>query len=199
MTWLLTPATVSLAVPLYRQLKLLKKNLPAIFAGLLAGILSGLGAIFGLCILFGLDNQLSVSLLPKSITVAIGSILSVAYLVWYHFRNRRKENLRSEEIPDPGGKMLGHLLKLAIPITLSSCTLSIVNLIDTGLVSGQLQAVFTEIQNGLLTVDNSVLNIFPKAVEIFQKQHGLSADGIAGNQTLYHLSHHESTWWNSIS
>lgn len=75
-TWLLTPATVSLAVPLYRQLKLLKKNLPAIFAGILAGILSGLGAIFGLCILFGLDKQLSVSLLPKSITVAIGSLLS---------------------------------------------------------------------------------------------------------------------------
>ncbi len=75
-TWLLTPATVSLAVPLYRQLKLLKKNLPAIFAGILAGILSGLMAIFGLCVLFGLDKQLSVSLLPKSITVAIGSILS---------------------------------------------------------------------------------------------------------------------------
>lgn len=76
MTWLLTPATVSLAVPLYRQLKLLKKNLPAIFAGLLAGILSGLMAIFGLCVLFGLDRQLTVSLLPKSITVAIGSILA---------------------------------------------------------------------------------------------------------------------------
>ena len=75
-TWLLTPATVSLAVPLYRQLKLLKKNLPAIFAGLLAGILSGLAAILGLCVLFGLDRQLSVSLLPKSITVAIGSVLA---------------------------------------------------------------------------------------------------------------------------
>ncbi len=76
MTWLLTPATVSLAVPLYRQLKLLKKNLPAIFAGLLAGILSGLGAILGMCMLFGLDKQLTISLLPKSITVAIGTILS---------------------------------------------------------------------------------------------------------------------------
>lgn len=100
--------------------------------------------------------------------VSIGSLLSVAYLAWYHFRHKRRETVKSDEIPDPGSKMLGRLLKLAIPITLSSCTLSIVNLIDTGLVSGQLQSVFTEIQNGLLTVDNSVLNIFPKAVEIFQ-------------------------------
>ena len=100
--------------------------------------------------------------------VSIGSLLSVAYLAWYHFRHKRRETVKSDEIPDPGSKMLGRLLKLAIPITLSSCTLSIVNLIDTGLVSGQLQSVFAEIQNGLLTVDNSVLNIFPKAVEIFQ-------------------------------
>ena len=100
--------------------------------------------------------------------VSIGSLLSVAYLAWYHFRHKRRETVKSDEIPDPGSKMLGRLLKLAIPITLSSCTLSIVNLIDTGLVSGQLQSVFTDIQNGLLTVDNSVLNIFPKAVEIFQ-------------------------------
>ena len=100
--------------------------------------------------------------------VSIGSLLSVAYLAWYHFRHKRRETVKSDEIPDPGSKMLGRLLKLAIPITLSSCTLSIVNLIDTGLVNGQLQSVFTDIQNGLLTVDNSVLNIFPKAVEIFQ-------------------------------
>lgn len=100
--------------------------------------------------------------------VSIGSVLSVAYLAWYHFRHKRRETVKSDEVPDRGSKMLGHLLKIAIPITLSSCTLSIVNLIDTGLVSGQLQSVFTDIQNGLLTVDNSVLNIFPKAVEIFQ-------------------------------
>lgn len=100
--------------------------------------------------------------------VSIGSLLSVAYLAWYHFRHKRKETVTSDEVPDPGSKMLGRLLKLAIPITLSSCTLSIVNLIDTGLVSAQLQSVFTDIQNGLLTVDNSVLGIFPKAVEIFQ-------------------------------
>ena len=75
-TWLLTPATVSLAVPLYRQLKMLKKNLIAIFAGITAGVVSGLTALLLLCALFSLDRQLTVSLLPKSITVAIGSVLS---------------------------------------------------------------------------------------------------------------------------
>lgn len=76
MTWLLTPATVSLAVPMYRQLKQLKGNLTAIFAGIVAGVVSGLGALLLLCMLFGLDRQLTVSLLPKSITVAIGSVLA---------------------------------------------------------------------------------------------------------------------------
>lgn len=76
MTWLLTPATVSLAVPLYRQLKMLKKNLAAIFAGIAGGVTAGLGALLLLCALFGLDRQLTVSLLPKSITVAIGSVLA---------------------------------------------------------------------------------------------------------------------------
>ena len=75
-TWLLTPATVSLAVPMYRQLKQLKGNLTAIFAGIIGGAAAGLGAILLLCAVFALDRQLTVSLLPKSITVAIGSVLA---------------------------------------------------------------------------------------------------------------------------
>jgi len=75
-TWLLTPATVSLAVPMYRQLKQLKGHLTAIFAGIVSGVASGLGALILLCAVFALDRQLTVSLLPKSITVAIGSVLA---------------------------------------------------------------------------------------------------------------------------
>ena len=41
-SWLLTPATVSLAVPLYEQTKALKRNLPAILAGVVAGAVSSL-------------------------------------------------------------------------------------------------------------------------------------------------------------
>lgn len=72
-------------------------------------------------------------------------------------------------MPDSSRSILSHLLKLAVPITLSSCTLSIVNLIDTNLVQSQLQTVFTAIQDGLTGISNSVLDIFPKAVEIFQE------------------------------
>lgn len=75
-SWLLTPATVCLALPLYRQLKLLKNNLPAILAGIIAGTLTGLISVFVMCRLMGLDRQLSVSLLPKSITTAMGIVLS---------------------------------------------------------------------------------------------------------------------------
>ena len=75
-TWLLTPATVSLAVPLYTQLKVFKDQLVAIFAGVAAGTVASLGFIGILCGLWGLDDALTVSLLPKSITTAIGLVLS---------------------------------------------------------------------------------------------------------------------------
>ena len=75
-SWLLTPATVCLALPLYEQLKTLKKSLPAILIGIAAGTVASLACIFGLCKLWGLDRQLTVSLLPKSITTAMGMVLS---------------------------------------------------------------------------------------------------------------------------
>lgn len=74
--WLLTPATVALAVPLYEQMKALKKNLPAILAGVVAGAVSSLLMVLGLCIAFALPKEISVSLLPKSITTAIGMVLA---------------------------------------------------------------------------------------------------------------------------
>ena len=64
LSYLLTPATVCLAVPLYQQLNLLKKNLKAVAAGILS--------VLGLSYLFGLSHDMYVTLLPKSITTAIG-------------------------------------------------------------------------------------------------------------------------------
>ena len=75
-TWFLTPATVCLALPRYRQLKLLKKNLPAILVGIFAGTVTSLVCVLLMCRLMGLDRQLTVSLLPKSITTAMGIVLS---------------------------------------------------------------------------------------------------------------------------
>ena len=76
MGWLLTPATVCLALPLYRQVKILKKDLLAILVGVAAGTVASLGCIFLLGWAFGLDRQLLVSLLPKSITTAMGIALA---------------------------------------------------------------------------------------------------------------------------
>ena len=70
--YLLTPATVCLAVPLYQQLNRLKKNLKAVAAGILSGVLTSILSVLGLSYLFGLSHDMYVTLLPKSITTAIG-------------------------------------------------------------------------------------------------------------------------------
>ena len=72
LTCLLFPATVSLAIPLYEQWELLKKNLVAILAGITAGVLTSIGSIAMICLFFRLDAASAVSLLPKSVTTAIG-------------------------------------------------------------------------------------------------------------------------------
>lgn len=71
-SYLLTPATVCLAVPLYEQLTLLKKNLKAVAAGIFSGTLASLGSVYLLSRLFHLSHEQYVTLLPKSITTAIG-------------------------------------------------------------------------------------------------------------------------------
>lgn len=72
LSYLLTPATVCLAVPLYQQLETLKKNWVAIVCGIAAGTVAGLGSVLGLAALFGLSHEEYVTFLPKSITTAIG-------------------------------------------------------------------------------------------------------------------------------
>ena len=72
----LTPATVSLAVPLYRQLELLKTYPKAIFGGIIAGVLTAMVSVFALSLMFGLNHEQYVTLLPKSITTAIGMGIS---------------------------------------------------------------------------------------------------------------------------
>ena len=71
-SYFLTPATVCLAIPLYRQLELLKKNLAAVFFGILSGVIASAASIFAMALLFKLEHVHYVSLLPKSITTAIG-------------------------------------------------------------------------------------------------------------------------------
>lgn len=71
-SYLLTPATVCLAIPLYQQMTLLKKNLKAVVIGIVSGVLASMVSIFLLSKLFRLSHEQYVTLLPKSITTAIG-------------------------------------------------------------------------------------------------------------------------------
>ena len=75
-SYLLTPATVCLAVPLYRQIELLKKNLWAILAGIISGVCISLGSVLVLSLVFRLSHAEYVTLLPKSITTAIGMVVA---------------------------------------------------------------------------------------------------------------------------
>ena len=72
LSWLLTPATVCLAIPLYQQIELLKKNHKAVLVGILSGVLTSLTTIMILAFIFKLSHKEYVTMLPKSITTAIG-------------------------------------------------------------------------------------------------------------------------------
>ena len=76
LTFLLTPATICLSLSLYEQFQDMKKHLGAILLGLFVGTLGCLGSIWLLCQLFGFDRVLTATMLPKSITTAIGVTLS---------------------------------------------------------------------------------------------------------------------------
>lgn len=76
LSYLLTPTTVCLAIPLYEQLHILKHNWGAILGGILAGIFANFIGIWILCKLFCLTHTEYVTLLPKSVTTAIGMAIS---------------------------------------------------------------------------------------------------------------------------
>ena len=71
-SYLLTPATVSLAIPLYIQIEKLKKNWKAIIIGISSGVITSIFTIFGFSLLLHFNHKEYVTFLPKSITTAIG-------------------------------------------------------------------------------------------------------------------------------
>jgi predicted murein hydrolase (TIGR00659 family) len=73
---MLSPATVVLAVPLYRQISKLKQFWKPILAGIFAGSLTSLACVIVVSKLIGLSDPLMLSLLPKSITIPMGSVVS---------------------------------------------------------------------------------------------------------------------------
>lgn len=75
-SYLLTPATVCLAIPLYEQFAILKGNWKAIVLGIASGVLTSMLTILSAALLFHFTHEEYVTFLPKSITTAIGMSLS---------------------------------------------------------------------------------------------------------------------------
>lgn len=74
--YLLSPATVCLAIPLYEQIKTLKKHIRAVLLGIISGILTSMLMVMFFSLLFHFSHSLYVTLLPKSITAAIAMSIS---------------------------------------------------------------------------------------------------------------------------
>lgn len=75
-SWLMTPATIALAIPMYEQFLSLRKNLRAIGAGVAAGAVSCIVMMVLGGVLLNFDRSIVISLMPKSVTTAIGVVLS---------------------------------------------------------------------------------------------------------------------------
>lgn len=75
-SWLLTPCTICLGVPLYTQFNQLRGNMKAILIGMTAGTIASLALVIGTSLLFKLDQITMISLLPKSVTTAIAISLA---------------------------------------------------------------------------------------------------------------------------
>lgn len=72
LSYFLTPATVCLAVPLYEHFEELKRNVWAVLAGILSGALTSMVCVLAMSVILKLSHKEYVTLLPKSITTAIG-------------------------------------------------------------------------------------------------------------------------------
>ena len=98
LSFLLTPATICLAIPMYEQIQALKKNLKAILVGIAAGTFSCLTVLMVSFLILKFDRNLALSLLPKGITAAIGVRCGVRCAAKRGRRSRLKYN------PVPSGE-----------------------------------------------------------------------------------------------
>lgn len=109
--WLMTPATISLAVPMYQQFQVLRKSLKAVLAGVCAGALSCILLIVAVSLLLGFDRSVMISLMPKSVTTAIGMSLSEM------FGGMGGVTVAAIIVTGIGGNMLGPVLCRLFRIT----------------------------------------------------------------------------------
>lgn len=103
--------------------------------------------------------------------ISTGSIVALVYILLKYRSTRRKERTVANDRPDSSKKILGSLLKLAIPITLSSAASSLVTLVDNKLVMSQLRSVFQAIDGmgaeAALDAARDLYGIYAKTMSIY--------------------------------
>jgi predicted murein hydrolase (TIGR00659 family) len=159
-SYMLTPSTICLAVPLYQQMELLKKNYRAVLAGIVAGVLSSLVSVLLLALLFHFDHASYVTFLPKSVTTAIGmgvseelggyvSVTIVVIIVTGVLGNIMAEKvLKVLKIEEPIAK--------GIAIGSSSHAVGTVKAMEMGAVEGAMSGL-SIVVCGILTVIGSII------------------------------------------
>ena len=73
---LLGPATVAFALPIYEYRAVIRRNWPVLLVGVLAGSTIAMLSAWGLARLFGLSQALTLSLLPRSMSMPFALIVS---------------------------------------------------------------------------------------------------------------------------
>lgn len=153
--YLLTPATVSLAIPLYQQIQILRENFLAILTGILAGAVSGMVSVLGLSMLFGLTHQEYVTLLPKSITTAIGMGVSeeLGGLVTITVAVIVLTGVFGNIVAEPVLKLfrIGHPVAKGIGIGTSAHALGTAKAIEMGEIEGAMSGL-SIVVSGVITV-----------------------------------------------
>ena len=90
------------------------------------------------------EMQTSLAAAGAITGVTVGTILALIYMIWNYLYTKTKQDLHSTDHPDSGREILINLLRIAIPITLSTAMVPIINVLDNSLVQGQLQKVLLE-------------------------------------------------------
>ena len=105
------------------------------------------------------------------IGVSVGSVVALLYILVLFFRSRRKTKVSGTDTPDSMGRILGSLLKLAIPITISSAASSLVTLMDNKLVMSQLRSIYETVDgmaaDAALDAARGLYGIYSKTLSIY--------------------------------
>ena len=105
------------------------------------------------------------------IGISTGSIVALLYILFTYTRARKKDQITANDQPESGKRILGSLLKLAIPITLGSAASSLITLLDNKLVMSQLRSVYESV-NGMgveaaLDAARDLYGIYAKTMSIY--------------------------------